>query len=209
MLPSRPAMVSPHVTCCSTLWAEDKPNGGVTEHLASVPGRVTLSNVSERKDNMRLGLSLATNPKDNSFLVRRATPLLSPALLPAQPTHVLLSTPCTTAPSTLLMVRPYGPTGTGPDGCGSSCRLGPLLQWVVQKKKVKRVEPFRVCTWRVAWELRSLLSGLASQGNPSLVLGQGPDPVVLTANSTEPEAFFFLLLLVKVSLGPKAWKFAQ
>uniref|UniRef100_A0A8C0BC91 Integrin subunit alpha 11 n=1 Tax=Buteo japonicus TaxID=224669 RepID=A0A8C0BC91_9AVES len=30
--------------------------------------RVTLSNVSERKDNMRLGLSLATNPKDNSFL---------------------------------------------------------------------------------------------------------------------------------------------
>ncbi|XP_060031684.1 integrin alpha-11 [Erinaceus europaeus] len=31
-------------------------------------GRVTLSNVSERKDNMRLGLSLSTNPKDNSFL---------------------------------------------------------------------------------------------------------------------------------------------
>uniref|UniRef100_A0ACB8E4R4 Integrin alpha-11 n=1 Tax=Sphaerodactylus townsendi TaxID=933632 RepID=A0ACB8E4R4_9SAUR len=31
-------------------------------------GRVTLSNVSERKDNMRLGLSLTTNPKDNSFL---------------------------------------------------------------------------------------------------------------------------------------------
>ncbi|XP_048812180.1 integrin alpha-11 isoform X2 [Lagopus muta] len=31
-------------------------------------GRVTLSNVSERKDNMRLGLSLATNPKDSSFL---------------------------------------------------------------------------------------------------------------------------------------------
>ncbi|XP_059338453.1 integrin alpha-11 [Ammospiza nelsoni] len=31
-------------------------------------GRVTLSNVSERKDNMRLGLSLATNPRDSSFL---------------------------------------------------------------------------------------------------------------------------------------------
>ncbi|KAJ6662851.1 hypothetical protein lerEdw1_011055 [Lerista edwardsae] len=31
-------------------------------------GRVTLSNVSERKENMRLGLSLTTNPKDNSFL---------------------------------------------------------------------------------------------------------------------------------------------
>ncbi|XP_032766735.1 integrin alpha-11 [Rattus rattus] len=31
-------------------------------------GRVTLSNVSERKDNMRLGLSLTTNPKDSSFL---------------------------------------------------------------------------------------------------------------------------------------------
>ncbi|RLV92590.1 hypothetical protein DV515_00013694 [Chloebia gouldiae] len=30
--------------------------------------RVTLSNVSERKDNMRLGLSLATNPRDSSFL---------------------------------------------------------------------------------------------------------------------------------------------
>ncbi|XP_053574477.1 integrin alpha-11 isoform X2 [Bombina bombina] len=31
-------------------------------------GRVTLSNVSERKDNMRLGMSLVTNPKDNSFV---------------------------------------------------------------------------------------------------------------------------------------------
>ncbi|XP_061855845.1 integrin alpha-11 isoform X2 [Colius striatus] len=31
-------------------------------------GRVTLSNVSERKDNMRLGLSLATNPRDSSVL---------------------------------------------------------------------------------------------------------------------------------------------
>lgn len=57
----------------------------VAEHLDSVPGRVTLSNVSERKDNMRLGLSLATNPKDNSFLVRATAPLLSPVLLPAQP----------------------------------------------------------------------------------------------------------------------------
>uniref|UniRef100_A0A8B9SHB5 Integrin subunit alpha 11 n=1 Tax=Anas platyrhynchos TaxID=8839 RepID=A0A8B9SHB5_ANAPL len=37
-------------------------------------GRVTLSNVSERKDNMRLGLSLATNPKDSSFLVRAEGP---------------------------------------------------------------------------------------------------------------------------------------
>ncbi|XP_027525731.1 integrin alpha-11-like, partial [Corapipo altera] len=35
-------------------------------------GRVTLSNVSERKDNMRLGLSLATNPRDSSFLVRHS-----------------------------------------------------------------------------------------------------------------------------------------
>jgi hypothetical protein len=58
---------------------------GVAEHLASVPGRVTLSNVSERKDNMRLGLSLATNPKDNSFLVRAPAPLPSPAVLPPQP----------------------------------------------------------------------------------------------------------------------------
>ncbi|RMB94200.1 hypothetical protein DUI87_29006 [Hirundo rustica rustica] len=31
-------------------------------------GRVTLSNVSERKDNMRLGLSLAANPRDSSVL---------------------------------------------------------------------------------------------------------------------------------------------
>ncbi|XP_023801985.1 integrin alpha-11-like, partial [Cyanistes caeruleus] len=31
-------------------------------------GRVTLSNVSERKDNMRLGLSLATDPRDSSVL---------------------------------------------------------------------------------------------------------------------------------------------
>ena len=46
--------------------------------LPPTPGRVTLSNVSERKDNMRLGLSLATNPKDNSFLVRATHPTLSP-----------------------------------------------------------------------------------------------------------------------------------
>lgn len=45
--------------------------------LSLTPGRVTLSNVSERKDNMRLGLSLATNPKDNSFLVRSTHPTLS------------------------------------------------------------------------------------------------------------------------------------
>ncbi|KAM3927248.1 integrin alpha-11 [Leptodactylus fuscus] len=31
-------------------------------------GRVMLSNISERKDNMRLGMSLVTNPKDNSFV---------------------------------------------------------------------------------------------------------------------------------------------
>ncbi|KAM9311123.1 integrin alpha-11 [Gastrophryne carolinensis] len=31
-------------------------------------GKVTLSNISERKDNMRLGMSLVTNPKDNSFV---------------------------------------------------------------------------------------------------------------------------------------------
>ncbi|KAM4748622.1 integrin alpha-11 [Rhinophrynus dorsalis] len=31
-------------------------------------GRVTLSNISERKDNMRLGMSLITNPKENSFV---------------------------------------------------------------------------------------------------------------------------------------------
>ncbi|XP_029431014.1 integrin alpha-11 isoform X2 [Rhinatrema bivittatum] len=35
---------------------------------AARSGRVTLSNVSERKDNMRLGMSLTTNPKDNSFV---------------------------------------------------------------------------------------------------------------------------------------------
>ncbi|ERE76885.1 integrin alpha-11 [Cricetulus griseus] len=40
----------------------------VQQHDISGKKWVTLSNVSERKDNMRLGLSLATNPKDNSFL---------------------------------------------------------------------------------------------------------------------------------------------
>lgn len=55
------------------------------ELLLPTPGRVTLSNVSERKDNMRLGLSLATNPKDNSFLVRATCPTLSPNPSPSAP----------------------------------------------------------------------------------------------------------------------------
>lgn len=62
--------------------------GGLqAELLPPISGRVTLSNVSERKDNMRLGLSLATNPKDNSFLVRATCPSLSPnpSLLPHGP----------------------------------------------------------------------------------------------------------------------------
>ena len=56
----------------SRRWADGGREGLKAEPLHSTPGRVTLSNVSERKDNMRLGLSLATNPKDNSFLVRAA-----------------------------------------------------------------------------------------------------------------------------------------
>ncbi|KAL4613408.1 integrin alpha-11 [Arapaima gigas] len=32
-------------------------------------GRISLTNVSERKDKMRLGMTLASNPKDNSFVV--------------------------------------------------------------------------------------------------------------------------------------------
>uniref|UniRef100_A0A8C8S0A7 Integrin alpha-2 domain-containing protein n=1 Tax=Pelusios castaneus TaxID=367368 RepID=A0A8C8S0A7_9SAUR len=44
-------------------------NGGTDSNCTKLNlGRVTLSNVSERKDNMRLGLSLITNPKDKSFL---------------------------------------------------------------------------------------------------------------------------------------------
>ncbi len=33
-------------------------------------GRISLTNVSERKDKMRLGMTLTSNPKDNSFVVR-------------------------------------------------------------------------------------------------------------------------------------------
>lgn len=44
------------------------------EHLRSslvfYQGRISLTNVSERKDKMRLGMTLTTNPKDNSFVVR-------------------------------------------------------------------------------------------------------------------------------------------
>lgn len=32
-------------------------------------GRISLTNVSERKNKMRLGMTLASNPKDNSFVV--------------------------------------------------------------------------------------------------------------------------------------------
>lgn len=59
------------------------------ELLPPTSGRVTLSNVSERKDNMRLGLSLATNPKDNSFLVRATCPSLSPSPNPPAPWTLL------------------------------------------------------------------------------------------------------------------------
>lgn len=59
------------------------------ELLPPISGRVTLSNVSERKDNMRLGLSLATNPKDNSFLVRATCPSLSPSPSPPAPWTLL------------------------------------------------------------------------------------------------------------------------
>lgn len=58
--------------------------------LPPTPGRVTLSNVSERKDNMRLGLSLATNPKDNSFLVRAAHPTVFLSPRPSCPMYPLL-----------------------------------------------------------------------------------------------------------------------
>lgn len=34
-------------------------------------GRISLTNVSERKDKMRLGMTLTSNPKDNSFVVRK------------------------------------------------------------------------------------------------------------------------------------------
>lgn len=33
-------------------------------------GRISLTNVSERKEKMRLGMTLTSNPKDNSFVVR-------------------------------------------------------------------------------------------------------------------------------------------
>lgn len=32
-------------------------------------GKISLTNVSERKDKMRLGMTLTSNPKDNSFVV--------------------------------------------------------------------------------------------------------------------------------------------
>lgn len=31
--------------------------------------RISLTNVAERKDKMRLGMTLTSNPKDNSFVV--------------------------------------------------------------------------------------------------------------------------------------------
>lgn len=43
-------------------------------HLSNIPfslqGRISLTNVSERKDKMRLGMTLTSNPVDNSFVVR-------------------------------------------------------------------------------------------------------------------------------------------
>lgn len=39
-------------------------------------GRISLTNVSERKDKMRLGMTLTSNPKDNSFVVRTSLKLI-------------------------------------------------------------------------------------------------------------------------------------
>lgn len=69
--------------------------------------------------------------------------------------------------------------------------VGWALRFGGESRKIKRVELFCVCTRGVAWELGSLLSGLASQGNPSLALNQEPDPVVWAANSTEQKHSFF------------------
>lgn len=36
-------------------------------------GKLSLDNVSERKDEMRLGMTLTSNPKDGSFVVSHVT----------------------------------------------------------------------------------------------------------------------------------------
>ena len=41
---------------------------------SSLQGKISLNNVLERKDNMRLGMTLASDPKDNSFVVRENKP---------------------------------------------------------------------------------------------------------------------------------------
>lgn len=44
-------------------------------------GRISLTNVSERKDKMRLGMTLTSNPKDNSFVVRGSLTFIGSAIL--------------------------------------------------------------------------------------------------------------------------------
>lgn len=37
-------------------------------------GKLSLDNVSERRDEMRLGMTLTSNPSDSSFVVSHVTP---------------------------------------------------------------------------------------------------------------------------------------
>lgn len=125
--------------------------------LPHTPGRVTLSNVSERKDNMRLGLSLATNPKDNSFLVRAIHPTLSSNPSPAAPWTLHLGAgeacgdatcPHTHTLSTRLPVRMLQRVALPPASClcHSACCFG-RGRGTAQAEK--RIEPSCAHTVRV------------------------------------------------------------
>lgn len=90
-------------------------------------GRISLTNVSERKDKMRLGMTLTTNPKDNSFVVRIKQKTLQWSSLQhfykkqwskwkiqqdcLLITWLFLTQVCNTAAAFLLCFRPVGRSG--------------------------------------------------------------------------------------------------
>lgn len=75
------------------------------------------------------------------------------------------------------------------------------LRFSGQCRKVKGLSFLCPCPGSDTGAVLPLLSGLASQRNSSLALGQEPDTVVLAAKSME-QRHSFSSALGKVSLGP-------
>lgn len=62
-------MVEPLFVLCRTVHAWICASEILSVKFLFLQGKISLTNVSERKDKMRLGMTLVSNPKDSSFVV--------------------------------------------------------------------------------------------------------------------------------------------